>query len=78
MSVFSIKNQEKFKLYRGDECLLPQLPGSQHCKHKLYRGAIKATLAAFMHVSNHGVCNFRNKKCLIKLNKCLALCLEAC
>lgn len=73
MSVFSIKNQEKFKLYRGDECLLPKMPDSQHCKHKLYGGRVKATPAACMHVSNHGVGNFRNKKCLIKQNKCLAL-----
>lgn len=77
MSVFSIKNQEKFKLYRDYKCPLPQLPESQHCKNKLY-GGVKATLAVFMHVSNHGVCNFRNKMCLIKLNKCLALCLEDC
>lgn len=78
MSVFSIKNQKKFRLYRDDECPLPQLPGSQHCKNKQSGGGVKATLAAFMQVSNHSVCNFKNKKCLIKLNKCLALCLGYC
>lgn len=61
MSVFPIKNQEKFKLYGDDECPLPQLPGSQLCKNKLYGGGVKATLAVLMHVNKHGACRKRIK-----------------